>query len=367
MALYRVTADKLETVKSTSFIEERLLERDDLQRLLKADISAVAEDLLVIAEEYGDWEESNRRIDLLCLRKDAQLVVIEIKRTEDGGHMELQALRYAAMVSSMTMEQAIDAYARTLGTPDAHVEARKEILEFLELDSIEEAELTGEVSIVLASADFSTELTTTVLWLNRQGLDITCVRLAPYRLGGEVLIDVTQIIPLKEAADYEIKIRAQAQEKRKVQSARHELFRRFWAHYIERSKATTNLYLNKSTSGDHWISAGIGRTGFALYVAVTENQSCVQCYLEQKGENATERNKSAFNALYAQRDAIEATFGEPLDWQELPNRIGCRICTMLPGGWKTPESEWPQLQDRMLATIKRLEAAFKESVRMLKF
>ena len=95
-----------------------MLERKDLQRLLRTDTSPLGEDLLVIAEEFGDWEESNRRIDLLCLDKQARLVVVEIKRTEDGGHMELQAIRYAAMVSSMTLEQAISTHARTIGGDD---------------------------------------------------------------------------------------------------------------------------------------------------------------------------------------------------------------------------------------------------------
>ena len=45
----------------------------------------VGDDLMVIAEEYGEWEDSNRRIDFLCLSKDAGLVVVEIKRTDDGG------------------------------------------------------------------------------------------------------------------------------------------------------------------------------------------------------------------------------------------------------------------------------------------
>ena len=54
---------------------------------------------MVLAEEFGEWEASRRRIDLLVLDKDANLVVVELKRTDDGGHMELQALRYAAMVS----------------------------------------------------------------------------------------------------------------------------------------------------------------------------------------------------------------------------------------------------------------------------
>lgn len=251
MPLYCVTKDRLEPVKQTSFIEERLLERKDLQRLLKADISVIGDDMMVIAEEFGDWEESNRRIDLLCLDKQARLVVVEIKRTEDGGHMELQAIRYAAMVSSMTLDQAIAAYARMLATTDAEVAARREILEFLELDSAEEAELTDEVRIVLVSADFSTELTTSVIWLNRHGIDLTCVRLKPYRMGDELLIDAAQIIPLPEAADYEIKVRAQAQEIKKVRTARQEIFRRFWAQYIDRSRGKTTLYANRSTSSDH--------------------------------------------------------------------------------------------------------------------
>ena len=107
MTLYRVTSENLEPVFRTTFAAESLLERKDLQRLLRCNISALGIDLLVIAEEFGDWEDSSRRIDLLCLNKSADLVVVEIKRTEDGGHMELQAIRYAAMVSIMTLDKAI--------------------------------------------------------------------------------------------------------------------------------------------------------------------------------------------------------------------------------------------------------------------
>ena len=46
----------------------------------------IAPETLVISEEFGEWEDSRRRIDLLGLDKDARLVVIELKRTEDGGH-----------------------------------------------------------------------------------------------------------------------------------------------------------------------------------------------------------------------------------------------------------------------------------------
>jgi hypothetical protein len=361
MSLYRIATDKLEPVSRTTFAAESLLERKDLQRLLRRDISPVGDDLMVIAEEYGDWQDSNRRIDLLCLSKDAGLVVVEIKRTEDGGHMELQAIRYAAMVSAMTLDQAIQAYARTQG---GELEAaRNEILDFLQLDTEEESELSGEVRIVLVSADFSTELTTAVLWLNRHELDITCIRLRPYRMGTEVLVDATQIIPLPESTDYEVKVRAQEKEKKKLLSARHEIFRRFWKQCIDRSKPLTPLLANRSAPDGHWVSAGIGRSGFSLAMVLVQERSIVECYI-RIGQDAV-RSLAAFEALRAQKTAIEASFGGSLDWQDLPGRTGCRICAEFPGGWKSPESQWPEIQDRMIDALIRLEKALKKPVQEL--
>lgn len=360
MTLYRVTPDKLESVPPTTFAAESLLERKDLQRLLHRDISPIGEDLMVIAEEYGEWEDSYRRIDLLCLSKGRDLVVVEIKRTEDGGHMELQAIRYAAMVSSMTLEQAIQAHVRTHGgEPDS---ARREVLDFLELESEEEAELSGDVRIVLVSADFSTELTTAVLWLNQHDVDITCIRLRPYRLGNDVLIDATQIIPLPESADYEVKMRAQ-EEKRKVLGARQEIFRKFWAQLIDRSKSRSQLLANRSTTTDHWLSAGIGRGGFNLSAVLTQNNAQIDCYVRPGGE---EKNAAAFSALLAQKDVIEARFGGKLIWDEVEGRQRRSISVALPGGWKSPESEWPEIQDRMIDALIRLEAALKQPIQDLK-
>jgi hypothetical protein len=362
MSLYRVTNEKLETVPSTTFAAESLLERRDLQRLLRKDISAIGEDLMVIAEEFGDWEESSRRIDLLCLSKNASLVVIEIKRTEDGGHMELQAIRYAAMVSSMTLEQVIHCYTITCGGDASR--ARSEVLEFLQLTDEDEAELTGEVRIVLVSADFSTELTTAVLWLNKHEIDITCIRLRPYKLGNDVLIDATQIIPLPEATDYEVKVRAQEKEKRKVQGVRQEIFRKFWAQLIERSKPKTQLLAGRSTTSDHWLSAGIGRSGFSLCVSLTQSECQVECYIRLQG--GEEKSTAAYNSLLARKSEIELVFGEPLDWQDLPGRQGCRICQHLPGGWKTPETDWPTMQDGIIDGLIRLETALKKPIQELK-
>jgi hypothetical protein len=212
MPLYEVADDGLQRREVAHFAELGLYERSDLQRLLREQPTALGEDLLIIAEEFGQWEESRRRIDLLALDRDAHLVVVEIKRTDDGGHMELQALRYAAMVSSMTFDEVAATYSRHRalhGIGGELADARAELAEFLGLgDDADEAVISTNVRIILVSADFGREITTAVLWLNRfEGMDIRCVRLVPYEIQGTVFLDIQQVIPLPEAADYQVRLR----------------------------------------------------------------------------------------------------------------------------------------------------------------
>ena len=74
----------------------------------------ISPNTLIVAEEFGEWEDSQRRIDLLGIDKDANLIVIELKRTEDGGHMDLQAIRYAAMISTLTFDRLVTSYEQYL-------------------------------------------------------------------------------------------------------------------------------------------------------------------------------------------------------------------------------------------------------------
>ena len=110
MSLFRIDNRKIVGIDSTTFEANEMQERRDLQNMLKSQIEVISQDILIVAEEFGEWEDSHRRIDLLGLDKEANLVVIELKRTDDGGHMELQALRYAAMISALTFSRLIEIY-----------------------------------------------------------------------------------------------------------------------------------------------------------------------------------------------------------------------------------------------------------------
>jgi hypothetical protein len=220
MALYTMTKDKISSIPETDLTTEGFTERGDLQRLLRGDPrvieDAIGSELRVIAEEFGDWDNANRRIDLLAVDQDANLVVIELKRA-DAAHMELQAIRYAAMVAKMTFEQVAEKYSKLLNK--TQIEAQAALQKFFGWSEPFDDAFGREVRIVLVAAEFNAEITSTVLWLNEYDLDIRCVRLKTYKLDEKLVLDFQQIIPLPELEGVIIQNQKKKQEKREASRA----------------------------------------------------------------------------------------------------------------------------------------------------
>ena len=212
MPLYRVTSQDFEPLPETSFEAERLYERGDIQRRLRDRPEILEDGLFIIAEEYGDWEESNRRIDLLALDKEGRLTVIELKRSDWDSLMDLQAIRYAAMVANMTREQAIDAhktYLRNRGQDEGESER---LVARLAGDDADLGIDSSNPRITLVSASFSKGLTTSVLWLNERDMDIACVKLQLYGAGDSLFLESSRIIPIPEVEDYQVRLRNREEE-----------------------------------------------------------------------------------------------------------------------------------------------------------
>lgn len=363
MAIYEITNENLLALTETNFGSEGIYERKDIQRLLKQQIDILSDDLMVIAEEFGEWADSNRRIDLLCLDRDANLVVVEIKRTEDGGHMELQAIRYAAMVSAMTFQQLINTHAVYLSPQDPSTEqAGKTILDFLNWSEPNEDLFAQNIKIVLASADFSKELTTSVIWLNQNGLDIRCVRLKPYKMGdGRLLLDVQQIIPLPEAADYQTKIREKEREGRQRRTDNQELVYKYWATLLEYAKTKTPLHANLKPGIHSWVGRSIGKTGLDLNYCTRGDESRVELYIDF-GAGSEKKTLNVFREFENRKDDVESAFGDKLDWQELPEKRACRICKVISGGWRSPQEQWPRIHEELVDAMIRLDKALRPFV-----
>lgn len=258
MPIFKLENDQIIELQQTTFSIEKIDEARDLQKFIINSIETIEKDLFVISSEFGDWEDSRRRIDILCLDKDANLVVVELKRTENGGHMELQAIRYAAMVSNMTFEKAVKAYDHYIQKNNLNIENSKEaILNFLDWDEINEDDFANDVRIILVSADFSIEITTSVLWLLERDLDIKCIRIKPQKDGSNLYFDIQQIIPLPESTDYQVKLREKAAEQRQARREGSRDYSRFDVIINGKKRENLNKRQTMHFAISESVSAGI--------------------------------------------------------------------------------------------------------------
>ncbi|AJW45543.1 hypothetical protein TK49_13035 [Ralstonia mannitolilytica] len=187
---------KLIELRQTSFSELNLRERFDIQEWIAESPSILGEDLLVIGKEVT--LSSGKRLDLLCIDKDAALVVVELKRDDSGSSVEWQAIKYASYCSTFSPGDIFKQYAQYKGITEA--DASKAIQEFIfaEIESLNNAQ-----RIILVSKEFNPEVISAVLWLRDFDVDIQCTRLAPYLDHNDRLfIKPETLIPLPEAKDY---------------------------------------------------------------------------------------------------------------------------------------------------------------------
>lgn len=218
--------------------------------------------------------------------------------------------------------------------------------------------------IILASADFSTELTTTVLWLNRHDLNITCIRLRPYQMDNQILIESTQIIPLPESADYEVKIREQERVKRKSANSNSASLARFWESLLTRAKEKTNLLDTSTITSQHNLNILTDVPGIRYMLRFLNTDVRVICFVDLKTD--PERKTQWFEKLHHRREEIEQTFGDALDWLALASKQERRIRKIMPGSSQSLESEWPEIQDRMIDALIRLDDALRQPIQELK-
>lgn len=299
MTIYSFNDNALKKVAATTFNGEGILERQHLQAALKRQIDVVAPNCLVISEEFAEWAGSQRRIDLLAVNKEGNLVVVELKRTETGEHMELQSLRYAAMVSTLTFSRAVEIYQKYLNSIGDELNAENSLLEFLGWEEPQEDDFALDVCIVLVSSDFSKELTTSVMWLNERNIDIRCVRFTPYKYQNQILIDVQQIIPLPEAESYQIKIKQQSEVRREAQKSSKD-----YTRYIFQGSAYNKRKLVLAVI-QHWIANNKPSNLTALLIAFPQEIRSGEMFVPVRDAQLIYSRQGIYRHFLGENEIIE--------------------------------------------------------------
>lgn len=190
-----------------SLAEAGIRERADLQRWIETYPEIIERDLLVVATEFDQWQLRERRVldrlDVLFLDSAGSLLVAELKRDEASDTTDLQALKYAAYCSNLTVEDVVEQYARHHRVPTD--EARTSVLEHA--PALSDREL-GPIRVRLVANGFGPSVTNTVLFLIDLGLDIGCIEVTARRSGdGDAILTARQVLPPPAAEEYLVKRR----------------------------------------------------------------------------------------------------------------------------------------------------------------
>lgn len=155
----------------------------------------------------------------------------------------------------------------------------------------------------------------------------------------------------------------QVGKQKKELAERHLLQRDFWSQLLEKAKKRTALHAQISARPGTRLGAGSGRSGLVFNYRIRMGDSEVALAINTPD---AQENKRIFDALHAKREKIEGAFGTPLSWHRLEDtRVSVIAFVMPDGGLREPE-RWPEVQDRMIDAMVRLERALKPEIQRLK-
>jgi hypothetical protein len=155
-------------------------------------------------------------------------------------------------------------------------------------------------------------------------------------------------------------------ETKKEIAERYFIRKSWWTSLIERSVAVTKTHAHITPSEHGWIAASAGVRGLSFNYVVMQDECRVELYID-RGKDSNEENKQIFDQLYANHNPIEKAFGTTLVWERLEGRRACRISyTRQEGGYRSPEEQWPEIQDKTIHDMDRFEKALQPYLRQLK-
>lgn len=299
-------------VKETTFKDHNIKERQDLEKWVIHNPNLLREDLLVIHSEFSNFDKTNERPDILAIDRDGKLVVVELKLDDSGKSVDFQALKYASYYSTMTFDDLVSLMSeeKKEKTPE---QCRTDIGNFI--TNVDFEKLDDMPRIVIAAKEFRSEVTSTILWLQKFGVDISCVKLTPYQLDDNKLgITSQKIIPLPEAEEYLVKVQRKEDPSKTLTRTQKEYIS-FYSELIETirnqipvnfpipiPKAYYQIPVDLSSTHFEWGFHGRGRTSFSVDLHFESSVGAI--------------NLERLNLIRAKADEYQKEFPEELKFND---------------------------------------------------
>jgi hypothetical protein len=208
--VFTVSGTQANPATAATLPEIGLSERQHLQEWVLAHPEILGPNIRIVTFEFDRWWAASGspldRLDILGLDRAGRLVVAELKRDAAPDTVEMQAIKYAAMVSRFTPESLGSQHARFLSSRGKAV-TDEEALNALEAHTEAQAltvETLRQPRIVVLAASFPPVVTATAVWLREMGLDISLMRFQAYRTDKETLVTVSQLLPVPTVGEFTV-------------------------------------------------------------------------------------------------------------------------------------------------------------------
>jgi hypothetical protein len=355
--------NRISKLEEKTFSQLGFKERENLQEWLANNPEALGEELLIIQKEFDGFNDTRERLDLLALDKQGNIVVIENKLDDSGRDVTWQVLKYASYASSLTKDDIRNIYQDYLNNSGL---AEEKLADFFNSEYNDLLLNQGSKQrIMMVAGQFRKEVTSTVLWLMNYKIRIQCFKVTPYAMGDKLLLDLEQILPLKDAEEYIISMAEKVQDDIASQESlkvSNNIRMEFWEQFINYNNTKNNLTHNLSPSKDSWIGVGIGVSGVSINIVVSKNYARNEIYIN-RGDK--EKNKEIFDFIFKSKDEIENQFGKPLIWERMDDKVTCRIKDQIDDVSVFDKEDWAKMNKHLQDSLERMEKAFKDTIKKL--
>ncbi len=368
MYLINKEQNRISKIEEKSFSELGFRERDNLQEWLRKNPESLGEELLIIQKEFSGFADTNERLDLLALDKQGNLVIIENKLDSSGKDVVWQVLKYASYCLSLSKDQIREIFQNYLDLEGKHLKAEEKLSEFFDNAEYEELSFNqgSKQRIMMVAGKFKKEVTSTVLWLMNYKIRIQCFKVTPFAMEEYLFLNVEQVLPLKEAEDFSIRMAEKTHDDISSQEtirASHQTRIDFWTQFINQSNKNNHLFNNTSPSKDNWIGLGIGISGVSINILVSRNYARVEVYINRGAQN---ENKQIFDFIAKHQNDIESELQETLVWERMDDNVTSRIKIQLENVNVFDEDDWPKMISFLIENSEKMEKTFRGVVRKLK-
>ena len=170
-----------------------------------------------------------------------------------------------------------------------------------------------------------------------------------------------KILVLFELED-ELLIKYSSNEENKTESNRFSIRKKYWQQLLP-LLCNTNLFDNVNPSKSYWLSTGAGIGGLAYALIITKSHIRIELDIITSSK---EKNKAYFLKLMNSKEAIEQTFGKPLNWLELSDNKMSAVTFKSEDLNLYNDNHWERMNQFFVEHLPKFENAFGPFIKNLK-